>query len=181
MYYIYHIEGVKIGCTTNADKRVKSQGYTQYSILETHDDINTASNREMELQKEYGYKVDVIPYSKSIEHFDKAKSRVDYQKTGKMLGKWAVDSGHLLSICKSGGKVTGLKNKESGHMQRMRAMTNFNRKPIVGYNRFTNELIGEWDSLIQCANELGLRVPKISECINGKRKWHKGYTFQYKA
>jgi hypothetical protein len=39
MYYIYHIKGVKIGCSTQPKIRVKRQGYTEYEILETHNDI----------------------------------------------------------------------------------------------------------------------------------------------
>ncbi len=58
MYYIYHIEGVKIGCSKEPDKRVKTQGYNAYSILESHSDIKKASERELELQKQYGYEVD---------------------------------------------------------------------------------------------------------------------------
>jgi hypothetical protein len=67
-YYIYHIKGVKIGCSDEPELRVNKQGYTEYEILETHTDIMVASNREIELQKQYGYKVDKIPYWKSIEH-----------------------------------------------------------------------------------------------------------------
>ena len=55
MYYLYHIPNVKIGCTNNPKRRIKSQGYTDYEILETHDCIDTASKREKELQDEYGY------------------------------------------------------------------------------------------------------------------------------
>jgi hypothetical protein len=58
MYYIYHIKGVKIGCSTDAKRRVKQQGYTEFEILESHVDIDTASKREVELQSEYGYNVD---------------------------------------------------------------------------------------------------------------------------
>jgi len=62
MYYIYHIPGVKIGCSTNPDNRVPEQGYTDWEILETHEDGWTAGDRELELQKEYGYKVDSSHY-----------------------------------------------------------------------------------------------------------------------
>lgn len=65
MYYLYHIKGVKIGCSTEPAKRVKRQGYTEYDILETHTDIDVASVREKELQKEYGYKVDNTDYKQS--------------------------------------------------------------------------------------------------------------------
>lgn len=62
MYYIYHIPNVKIGCTNNPKRRVKDQGYRDYNILETHNDIDVASKRELELQKEYGYKIDKNSY-----------------------------------------------------------------------------------------------------------------------
>ena len=61
-YYIYHIPNVKIGCSTNPKHRVKKQGYSSFKILETHDCIDSASVREQELQKQYGYKVDTVPY-----------------------------------------------------------------------------------------------------------------------
>ena len=51
MYHIYHIKGVKIGCSKNPTKRIKQQGYSKWEILETHIDIDVASVRERELQK----------------------------------------------------------------------------------------------------------------------------------
>ena len=72
MYYIYHIKGVKIGCTSNIKRRVKEQGYTEYEILETHTDIITASERELQLQKQYGYEVDDSLYHISIQNLSKA-------------------------------------------------------------------------------------------------------------
>ena len=52
MYYIYHIEGEKIGVSTNPKKRVRAQGYTDYEILEEHTDVYEVSDREIELQKD---------------------------------------------------------------------------------------------------------------------------------
>jgi hypothetical protein len=56
MYYIYHIKGVKIGCTKHLTRRMREQGFVDYEILETHEDINIASEREIELQNKFGYK-----------------------------------------------------------------------------------------------------------------------------
>ena len=76
MYYIYHIENVKIGCTNNLHRRLKTeQKVSQFSILETHNDIYEASKREIELQKKYGYKIDTIPYYVSIERLLKGKDK----------------------------------------------------------------------------------------------------------
>ena len=46
IYYIYHIPGIKIGCTNQLKKRMKVQGFTDWEILEEHTDISIASNRE---------------------------------------------------------------------------------------------------------------------------------------
>jgi len=66
-YYIYHIPGKKIGITTNLTERVENQqGYEpdEYEVLGTTKDIDIASGLEIYLQKEYGYKVDRVPYNK---------------------------------------------------------------------------------------------------------------------
>ena len=65
MYYIYHIPGKKIGVTRNLNNRVTlMQGYkeNEYEVLEQSDDIDYISDREIELQKSYGYKVDLKKY-----------------------------------------------------------------------------------------------------------------------
>ena len=61
MYYLYHIPGKKIGVTRDLNTRVTLiQGYKEgeYEVLEQSDDISYISDREIELQKSYGYKVD---------------------------------------------------------------------------------------------------------------------------
>ena len=76
MYYIYHIPGVKIGCTNNIHRRLKTeQRVTDFQIIEEHNDIYTASDREIELQKQYGYKVDTVPYHCSIKSLLKGKDK----------------------------------------------------------------------------------------------------------
>ena len=61
MFYIYHIPGKKIGVTRNLNNRVTlMQGYKpdEYEVLDSSEDIDYISKREIELQKSYGYKVD---------------------------------------------------------------------------------------------------------------------------
>lgn len=61
MYYLYHIPGKKIGVTRDLNNRVTLiQGYKEheYEVLEQSEDIDYISDREIELQKSYGYKVD---------------------------------------------------------------------------------------------------------------------------
>jgi len=67
IYYLYHIPGKKIGVTRNLNSRVtEQQGYNpdEYEVLEQSTDIDYISSRELELQKSYGYKVDLKPYNK---------------------------------------------------------------------------------------------------------------------
>ena len=69
MYYIYHITGKKIGVTRNLNTRVTlMQGYKEgeYEVLEQSEDISYISDREIELQKSYGYKVDRQSYENLI-------------------------------------------------------------------------------------------------------------------
>ena len=61
MYYLYHIPGKKIGVTRNLNTRVTlMQGYkeNEYEVLDQSEDIDYISDKEIELQKSYGYKVD---------------------------------------------------------------------------------------------------------------------------
>ena len=65
-YYVYHIVGVKIGCTTELEERMSDQGFTEWEILwQEEGDYEfgwTAGDKELELQKEYGYEVDRTHY-----------------------------------------------------------------------------------------------------------------------
>ena len=65
-YIIYHIPGKKIGVTNDLYNRVEcQQGYEvgEYEVLESSNDIDYISKREIELQKSYGYRVDLKPYN----------------------------------------------------------------------------------------------------------------------
>ena len=82
-YYLYHILGKKIGVTCDIYNRVTDQqGYEEdeYEVLETSEDIDYISDREIELQKEYGYKVDKILY-KNLKPNKPMKINVTEQTT----------------------------------------------------------------------------------------------------
>ena len=70
MYYLYHIPGKKIGVTCNLNSRVTiTQGYNpdEYEVLDQSDDIDYISEKEIELQKSYGYKVDRKKYNELVK------------------------------------------------------------------------------------------------------------------
>ena len=67
MFYVYHIPGIKIGCTSDIIERViKRQGYKNYEILYKTNNIEEASNKELELQTKYEYKKDNKTYKETI-------------------------------------------------------------------------------------------------------------------
>ncbi len=70
MYYLYHIPGKKIGVTCNLNNRVTlTQGYgpDEYEVLDQSDDIDYISEKEIELQQSYGYKVDRKKYNELVK------------------------------------------------------------------------------------------------------------------
>ena len=79
-YYLYHIPGKKIGVTRDLNKRVTQvQGYKpgEYEVLESSTDIDYISNREIELQKSFGYRKD----TKLYKNLFKMKINVTEQTT----------------------------------------------------------------------------------------------------
>jgi NTP pyrophosphatase (non-canonical NTP hydrolase) len=70
MFYLYHIPGKKIGVTRNLKNRVeKMQGYQpgEYQVLFATTDVDQISDMEVELQKTFGYKVDMNLYKDVIK------------------------------------------------------------------------------------------------------------------
>ncbi len=64
-YYLYHIPGKKIGVTRDLISRVVDQqgyGLDEIEVLDQSTDINYISDREIELQQSYGYRVDRQKY-----------------------------------------------------------------------------------------------------------------------
>ena len=65
VYFLYHIPGKKIGVTRDLISRVvDQQGYSldEIEVLDQSTDIDYISDRELELQQSYGYRVDRQKY-----------------------------------------------------------------------------------------------------------------------
>lgn len=156
MYYIYHITGIKIGCSKNPKLRVKSQGYTEYTILETHIDIQVASERERLLQKEYGYKVDKPLYKTSVNN----------------RRKWKKSDGEK-------GRET---MKENGYFNEWYKKGNASRIKSVGkYNKDTKELICVYNSISDAARDIDRpnNTSTISQCCKNKKPSYMGFIWKY--
>lgn len=65
IYFLYHIPGKKIGVTRDLISRVVDQqgyGLDEIEVLDQSTDIDYISDRELELQQSYGYRVDRQKY-----------------------------------------------------------------------------------------------------------------------
>jgi len=172
MYHIYHIPDYvwehypnyglgKIGCTNKEPKkRVEEQGYSSFEILETHDCIDRASNREIQLQKQYGYPIDKIPYKTSVERQLKGSLSNSYE--------------NKIRAARKGGYVQGNKEEQK---QRMREYGYKQRKPVLQYD-LENKYLNEFESLAQVLKLLGVR--NVSDVCNGKRKTAGGFIWKWK-
>ena len=156
MYYIYHIPKVKIGCSTQPKIRVEKQGYTEFETLESHSDIYIASQREVELQKQYGYKVDKQPYNQTISI--RCQSNELYEKN-RLNGLEKVKSGKWKEIAIQGVKANSIM--------------------IQCFDYKTKVFIAQFPSLSEAARFLKLKcIGNISLVINGKRNQTGGYFFK---
>jgi len=149
-YYLYHIPGKKIGITRNLKDRVtRQQGYTadEYEVLLTSDDIDYISDKEIELQKSYGYKVDRQKYNFLTKKSNRMKLNPTDQTTtfpvpvhklrGNLMDniglKWETPQGYKFEITKENIPWILLNVKTS--------MYNNNRCYIYNkaFNRYLNE------------------------------------------
>jgi len=101
-YKVYHIPGLKVGCTTDIQKRVvEKQGfkYGEYEILLQTDSIEEASNAERILQKDLGYKVDRRLYKDLFKKNKKSMkfSTSEYTTTFKISPK-DIDANFLQGL-----------------------------------------------------------------------------------
>lgn len=174
-FYIYHIPGIKIGCTTTIKERIlRQQKYSYYEILEEHIDIFIASDREQELQKQFGYKVDTVPYWKSY------KSGVNRTKK--------LSKEKLKKIKTSGGKEASIVNKKKGigiysftkeqRKQYSKIAGEKLSKSVLVFDKLTGNYITEFVSSREAGRQLG--ISNIASIITGKIKTRKQYTFKYK-
>jgi hypothetical protein len=175
-YYIYHIEGVKIGCTMNPTKRPKRQGCPNPIILEEHDDVYIASDREMQLQREYGYKVDTRPYWQTL----KIATKEGRLKGGKKGGEWSIQSGHIKKLNSLGGKAIAKINKENGHEARWRTKGVQSNSICVQQRDMAGNILNEFISAREASRQTNVDQSSIIKCCKDKVKKAGGYIFNYK-
>lgn len=112
MYTIYHIQGVKIGCSTRPQERVQEQGYQDFEVLEEHEDIYVASEREQELQRQYGYRVDTSPYWSSVQNRFKFTPEMQKEFSSRVKKRYKFNSETGKSAGLLGTKIAWTKRRD---------------------------------------------------------------------
>jgi len=159
MYYIYHIPNVKIGCSKNPTKRVLQQGYTNYEVLEVYKDIKLASERELSLQKKFGYSVDTCSYIDSIKNMPKGKQHLGGSASS--LKKWKNNREQMLVQCKKAGEIC----KEK-----------FSKKTLMC--DLEGNIIKEFSSRREAADYVNGNKPNVILACNEPHRTYKGYKWK---
>ena len=116
---------------------MRQQGFTEWEILETYEDGWVAGDREIELQKEYGYSVDTTHYMITVENASNnipvGFTKESCAKGGRKSGRKNVESGHLENIRdqQKAGKASGIKKKLNGDLAKMQKLAQSARSKIV--------------------------------------------------
>ena len=80
-------------------RRMSDQRFTEWEILEEHTDIYEASDREIQLQKDYGLPVDKVPYWQTVENNSK--------------GGWSENAWNAMKLANTGIKRNFSKTHQS--------------------------------------------------------------------
>ena len=160
-YHLYHIPGKKIGVTCDLNNRVTvQQGYNpdEYEILESSEDIDYISCLELERQKEYGYRVDLVPY-RNLKPKNNMKINVTEQTTtfpcpvNKLKGQlmdnigmtWQTEHGEFkltLEIVNwiMANVKTSMFNNDRSYVYN-KALSNFTKNPIDFEQKVVHEIL----------------------------------------
>ena len=158
IYYIYEIWGKKIGCAVDLERRIKYQNAFnggRYEVLEVHTDVMLASQREIELQEQYGYKVDNIPYWKTLINVKKA---------------------HNSEVRKKAVANTDYKARTANFDYKARAEK---QKKLINQYDLNGNFIKTWSSATEAAEKLNGHKSGIGSCCIGTQKSAYGYKWKY--
>lgn len=152
-------------------------GRSGYKLSEETKQKISKAHKGKKLSKEHKKKLskakkNYIPWNKGLKSihvvWNKGKKNIFSQETLQRM-----------SEIKKGKKAWN-KNIPQTEEQRINNALVHGAKLFQVFNRFTKELIGEWLIQNDCAKELNLNRRCIGRCLDGSRKYHKEYIFQYK-
>jgi hypothetical protein len=187
-HYIYEIFGRKVGVTNDVARRMKQQGVKEgeYRVIEEHTNAKTASIRERELQEQHGYRVDNIPYWKTLQNNKKAQTpQAQAKRVANTNWKAKVaNTDYKAIVAKIDYKARTAKidykaiaAKIDYKTARIKGAAN-TEKSILQFDKQGN-FIKQWDSAKKAAKELNLHSSGINMCLRGKYKTAGSYVWKY--
>lgn len=190
MYTIYHVPGVKVGCSENVKKRIKQQGYDEYEIIEILHGKKEASEREIYWQKKLGYGRDSWNTYEGTRiagvYAAKPKALAKRRETQKISEAWKA------GVVKRGAtwsnKIRNSQALQSMFKERAKAMITpearakrieSRKKPLL---QFTKEkvFLAEWKSAEDVFKILNISRATLGSCARGKHKTAGGFIWKYK-
>jgi len=189
-HYIYEIFGRKIGCTNNIAYRMRCQNVKEgeYRIIEEHTNAKTASFREIELQKQYGYPVDKIPYWKTLKMQKKSSSpqarkkaiantdykaivkKTDYEaRSAKVDWKARVAKvDWKAAVAKVDYKARTANTDYEARSIKIKSKPRSYKKPVEQWS-LDGVFIKQWDSAVEAGKSLNKLQSAISSCCREKQ------------
>ena len=170
MYTIYHIPGIKVGCSKRVEARVKSQGYINYEILEVCNTIEQASEREIYWQYKLNYGRDTTSsYSNTLEKVKLAvvpeiiKKRAETRKTNECKNKFreTINNSELWKK----GRVTIAESKFK----------------LIDQYDLEGNFIKRWNSIKEAIEALRINRSRLNKHLSN-HKWAKqcgGFIWKY--
>jgi hypothetical protein len=197
MYTIYHVPGIKVGCSKRLEKRIKEQGFTEYEILEVCTTISEATEREVYWQGRLGYKPDsLISYAQTLKA-STPESKEKFKQTIKKSELWKAASSKRVEYLRSQkgktrSEATKIKMKEAWERKRVKGATPRKKYIRGGLNGYGNKkkavkqldlqgsLIKEWLGMVDAGRALGIDPACITACCKGKQKTAGKFIWKYK-
>lgn len=169
-YIVYHIpELKKIGCTGNLERRSKDTEYRGKYILrplEIHSDRKKASDREKQLQREYGYEVDDSSFWSLQFTLHSPEVR---KKVGKKVSK------------RQKGKLPKYLNTDEAKANQMKGKRKQAGRPMSQWTK-DGKLVRRWEGYWQICLEHGKPTASMGSIManaNGRSKSAYGYVWKY--
>ena len=171
MYKLYHIKGVKWGCSNQLEIRLSAQNYTiddVYEIIEI-DDIDEASDMERELNIRDGY-----GWNKSKD-YRRVKTMIDKSKG---LGAKSQIKNNIGIFGYS--KQKRLEINTNANIIRAKISAEKRKTPIDAFDYKTGKFIKSFNSQKEACEFFNINRSSVNGVLNNKRNHTNGYTFKYK-
>lgn len=171
MYTLYHIKGIKWGCSNQLEKRLSAQNYTINDVCELIeiDNIDKASDMERELNIRDGY-----GWNKSKD-YRRVKTMVDKSK-GKGANTQIKNKIGIFGYSKD----DRLKLSTKANIIRAKISAEKRKTPIDAFNYMSGKFIKSFDSQKEACEFFNINRSSLNLVLNNKRNHTGGYTFKYK-